>query len=654
MLAAWFFFLPVRPGFAQAVLFTPKDCNGPAIKASYCNAGTIPAFIGVGDFDGDGKLDLAVVNSGGDDVSILLGNGDGTFSLPSIGILNAAISNAVTSIAVTETATPPAVPFTITIDSEQMTVTARAGAINPFTYTVTRHVSGSTAASHSIAASVAVNFRTGPVCTTPPAPCLQPTSVAVGDFNGDLMPDLAITNFATDEVVILLNTTTSYGPAGALNFGTAASFSLTSITGTLNAAISSVVTSIDVNETATLPALPFIIKIDSEQMIVTARAGAANPRTYTVTRHVNGSIAASHLIAASVFTGGNGPLYVAAGYFETPPTNLDLAVANFGNNGSPPVVGTTVSILIGNGDGTFQPAVPLSVGNNPAALAIGDFDNDGNKDVAVANFGSDSVSILPGNGDGTFDTQIVRTVGNQPISIVAGNFNGDAFDDIVVANQVDKSISVIPGDAARLFVKLSKDESFGKTPSEIVAADFNKDGAMDLAIATFPSHTIGILLGNGDGTFSNKITSFKSPTKGTGLFSIVAGNFDSNTDLVGKPDLAVPDGQVGILLNNTVPPPPLAAFHVTFPDTALDTLTVGTPATITWTPTGFAPTVNVKIDLSRDSGATWKNIAKTLNTGTRTWTVTAPTTVGATALIRVCSVDYPGICDQSDAPFPIN
>ena len=96
---------------------------------------------------------------------------------------------------------------------------------------------------------------------------------------------------------------------------------------------------------------------------------------------------------------------------------LDLAVANDGDN--------TVSVLLGNGDGTFQPQVTYAVGQCPDAIVAGDFTGDGRLDLAVANALDDTVSVLLGNGDGTFQPQVTYAVGADPDAIVAGDFNGD-------------------------------------------------------------------------------------------------------------------------------------------------------------------------------------------------------------------------------------
>ena len=84
----------------------------------------------------------------------------------------------------------------------------------------------------------------------------------------------------------------------------------------------------------------------------------------------------------------------------------DLAVANEGDN--------TVSVLLGNGDGTFQPQVTYAVGLGPDAIVAGDFNGDGRTDLAVANGSDGTVSVLLGNGDGTFQPQVTYAVGQDP------------------------------------------------------------------------------------------------------------------------------------------------------------------------------------------------------------------------------------------------
>jgi hypothetical protein len=122
---------------------------------------------------------------------------------------------------------------------------------------------------------------------------------------------------------------------------------------------------------------------------------------------------------------------------------LDLAVTN-GNDG-------TVSVLLGNGDGTFQPAVNYPVGTDPDAIVAGDFAANGKLDLAVANELSDTVSVLMGNGDGTFQPQVTYAVGSIPDGIVSGAFTGGAKLDLAITNAGDGTVSVLLGNGDGTF-----------------------------------------------------------------------------------------------------------------------------------------------------------------------------------------------------------
>src|SRR5204863_4611868 len=125
------------------------------------------------------------------------------------------------------------------------------------------------------------------------------------------------------------------------------------------------------------------------------------------------------------FPVGTNPITIAVGDFNGDGVP-DLAVADEGSN--------SVAVLIGNGDGSFQPATFFPVGANPVWVVVGDFNGDRVLDLAVANINSNTVTVLLGRGDGTFHPSQPFPVGSHPSPLATGDFNGDGTPDLAVAN----------------------------------------------------------------------------------------------------------------------------------------------------------------------------------------------------------------------------
>lgn len=122
--------------------------------------------------------------------------------------------------------------------------------------------------------------------------------------------------------------------------------------------------------------------------------------------------------------------------------------ADFNGDGKPDIVvanrtSNTLSIILGNGDGTLAPRTDVAVGTNPEVVVVRDFNADGKRDVAVTNFGSNTVSVLLGNGDGTFGTQTQYPTGTGPIGLVAGDISiASNVIDLIAANSLSNTVSV--------------------------------------------------------------------------------------------------------------------------------------------------------------------------------------------------------------------
>jgi hypothetical protein len=336
-----------------------------SLVRSDISVGNTPNAIAAGDFTGSGVLDLAIVNSGDNNVGIYLGNGDGTFQSPTL------------------------------------------------------------------------------------YPIGHPVAVITGDFNGDGKLDLAVLQQIASQVAIYLGN-------GDGTFG--------------------------------------------------------NPQTFST------GVAPVSLATADL--NGDG--------------HLDLAVVNFGTAAKP---GNTVSVLLGNGDGTFQAHQDYSTGVNPTSVAIGDFNGDGWLDLAVCNNNDNTVSILLNNKSGGFPTHTDLATAAAPTAVITADFNGDGKLDLALSTAA-RAASVLLGNGDGTF-QTHKEYTTGADSQAIAAADLNADGKLDLVVLNLADNSISILKGKGDGTF--QVQALYPTNLGPGALSV--GDFNSD----GKLDLAVVDSTANML-----------------------------------------------------------------------------------------------------------
>jgi hypothetical protein len=284
------------------------------------------------------------------------------------------------------------------------------------------------------------------------------------------------------------------------------------------------------------------------------------PRTYRPRLEALEDRTLPSLLAPVNYAVGTNPVAVATADLANN-GKLDLITANANDN--------TISVQMGNGDGTFQAAQTYSVGTTPDSIAEGDFNGDGKLDIVTANEGNNTVSVLLGNGDGTFQATKSYAVGSQPVSVAVGTFDGKL--DIVTANQGDDKVSLLPGNGDGTFGTALAVATFGAPAQSVAVGDFNGDGKLDLAVATrgtdgywggyyFSNYYPGlppavtVLLGNGNGTFTtgNSYTlpsPYGLPPSSFAPPAMVAADFNGDA----QPDLVVTDagdGAVSVLLNS--------------------------------------------------------------------------------------------------------
>jgi hypothetical protein len=179
----------------------------------------------------------------------------------------------------------------------------------------------------------------------------------------------------------------------------------------------------------------------------------------------------------------------------------DVAAADFDRNGSLDLAvtsrdGGTVSIFLGTGFGLFNARPPIRVGRQPRGIVAGQFDADDKPDLAIVNFGGDEVAILGGDGHGGFDAPIFVPVGLGPTAIISGPFGGDDRVDLAVANSLSRSVSILYGDGRGRFPDV---ENFPveSAPTFLLTADVDDDGHVDLVVGSESAESVSMLHGDG-------------------------------------------------------------------------------------------------------------------------------------------------------------
>lgn len=246
--------------------------------------------------------------------------------------------------------------------------------------------------------------------------------------------------------------------------------------------------------------------------------------------------------SAQTFRVGSQPNALAVGDFNKD-GQLDLVTANSGTNAN------NLSLLLGEGDGSFRSATNLEVeGTQPFAVAAGDFDRDGNLDLVSADTLSASISLLLGRGNGTFADPEQYFVGNaSPVAIITGDFDGDRKLDVATGNLSNngQDITVLFGDGKGVFPEALV-LSAGGSVNSLAADDFNGDGHLDLAATLLNSSTLSILFGNGEGEFTRS----RSTAIGNSPNGLSVADFNRD----GKPDLVSASGSTtnaSVILNET-------------------------------------------------------------------------------------------------------
>jgi hypothetical protein len=424
-------------------------------------AGFSPWSIAAADVDGDGHVDLAVANNEPpDEVSVLFGVGDGTFE-PAMNLPAAAGPSGV-----------------------QVVDTNGDGLLD-------------IVVAHNVA-SVVLTFVQGPARTFTAAQDAAtgegPEGIAVGDLNRDGNADVAAANFF--EVIGTVSVRFGRGD-GTFYAGVCDDATLCDLDGDCSAGTCAPLDIETVPGSSELFTGPVAVAI--------ADVNKDSKRDLVVANNDGGNVA--------VIAGNGDGTFAEPVNFDVGTGPVSIAVADLNIDGNPDIVTAdeeefTVSYLAGNGDGTFAGVVGLSVGSFPEALAVWDFNLDGRPDVAVANTltEADAVSILRGNGDGSFQPIEDFVLGGSailsPFSIATGDFNGDQRRDMATANldaEESEAVSVLLNGGALTIGDANTDGGVnGEDVEGALAELFDGDGDSVITVAGGTTEGGPGVDGNGD------------------------------------------------------------------------------------------------------------------------------------------------------------
>ncbi|CAF4931507.1 unnamed protein product [Rotaria socialis] len=341
---------------------------------------------------------------------------------------------------------------------------------------------------------------------------LRPEGITTADFNNDRYLDIAVALFQSNSISILFG----YGNG---------SFDLMKTISTGLNSQPNALTAYDFNKDGSLD----IAVVNSGTQEILILRGYGNGTFLNVTRYPTGN--------------GSRPMSIILADINND-NHVDMIVSNHRTS--------CIGILLGRGNFTFDSIATYSIGSlaAPQSVAVGDFDNDSQLDIVVANYGANTVTVFLGYVKGNFTSQISYSTGVQswPSCVIVGDFNRDNQLDIVTSNYYKNNVGILLGYGNGSFSNVTTYYTGdGSSPQFIGAGDFNNDSILDIAVANSGNNGFVVLFGVGDGSFL--CGNFYRTGKASAPWALAIGDFNGDNRL----DVAVTNSalnSISIFLQN--------------------------------------------------------------------------------------------------------